>query len=64
MRVEPYYDRATLVDLTMHTVLENLVVGMLRVAIVLWFFLGNGRAALITAVTIPLALCLPSSAWW
>ena len=58
MRIEPYYDRATLVELTTHTVIENLIVGMLLVAIVLWFFLGHGRAALITAVNIPLALML------
>jgi cobalt-zinc-cadmium resistance protein CzcA len=58
MYVEPYYDRANLVELTTHTVIENLVIGMLLVAVVLWFFLGHGRAALITAVNIPLALML------
>ena len=42
--------------LTTHTVLENLVVGMLLVTVVLWLFLGHARAALITAVNIPLAL--------
>ncbi len=56
MRIEPYYDRATLVRLTTHTVLENLVIGMVLVALVLWMFLGHGRAALITALNIPLAL--------
>ncbi len=56
MRIEPYYDRATLVRLTTHTVLENLVIGMVLVAVVLWLFLGHGRAALITALNIPLAL--------
>jgi cobalt-zinc-cadmium resistance protein CzcA len=56
MRIEPYYDRATLVRLTTHTVLENLVIGMVLVAVVLWMFLGHGRAALITALNIPLAL--------
>jgi cobalt-zinc-cadmium resistance protein CzcA len=58
MRIEPYYDRANLVKLTTHTVLENLVVGMILVAGVLWMFLGHGRAALITALNIPLALML------
>jgi cobalt-zinc-cadmium resistance protein CzcA len=56
MTIEPYYDRATLVKLTTHTVLENLLIGMILVAIVLWLFLGHGRAALITALNIPLAL--------
>ncbi len=54
--IEPVYDRADLVKLTTHTVMENLLVGMLLVSIVLWLFLGNFRAALITAINIPLAL--------
>jgi cobalt-zinc-cadmium resistance protein CzcA len=56
MDIEPIYDRADLVKLTTHTVLENLIVGMLLVSLVLWLFLGSGRAALITAINIPLAL--------
>jgi cobalt-zinc-cadmium resistance protein CzcA len=56
MQIEPFYDRAKLVRVTTHTVLENLVIGMLLVTLVLWLFLGNTRAALITAVNIPLAL--------
>src|SRR2546428_396397 len=56
MYIEPYYDRGTLTRLTTHTVLENLVVGMLLVSIVLWVFLGETRAAVLSAVNIPLAL--------
>jgi heavy metal efflux system protein len=56
MDIEPYYDRGALVHVTTHTVLENLLVGMALVTIVLLFFLGHARAALITAVNIPLAL--------
>ena len=55
-RVVPYYDRTTLVETTLHTVFENLSVGMALVFLVLLFFLGNLRAALIAAVNIPLAL--------
>src|SRR5262249_24560480 len=58
MDLEPYYDRAALVKLTTHTVLENLVVGMLLVTIVLWAFLGHTKAAIITAINIPLALMI------
>ncbi len=58
MVLVPFYDRATLVQLTTHTVLENLVVGMLLVTLVLWLFLGHTKAALLTAVNIPLALFL------
>ncbi len=56
MDIEPYYDRGALVHLTTHTVLENLLVGMALVTVVLLLFLGHGRAALITAINIPLAL--------
>ena len=58
MHIEPYYDRADLVKLTTHTVLENLIIGMVLVAVVLWLFLGQWRAALITALNIPLALMI------
>jgi cobalt-zinc-cadmium resistance protein CzcA len=54
--IEPVYDRADLVKLTTHTVMENLLVGMILVSLVLWLFLGSARAALITAVNLPLAL--------
>jgi cobalt-zinc-cadmium resistance protein CzcA len=56
MDITPYYDRGNLVKLTTHTVLENLLVGMLLVSVVLFLFLGHARAALITAFNIPLAL--------
>jgi cobalt-zinc-cadmium resistance protein CzcA len=56
MDIVPYYDRGNLVALTTHTVLENLIVGMLLVSIVLFLFLGHTRAAIITALNIPLAL--------
>ncbi|HLI79626.1 MAG TPA: CusA/CzcA family heavy metal efflux RND transporter, partial [Candidatus Binataceae bacterium] len=56
-KIVPYYDRTTLVDTTLHTVLENLTIGMVLVFVVLMFFLANLRAALIAAINIPLALC-------
>ncbi|HEY2511130.1 MAG TPA: efflux RND transporter permease subunit, partial [Polyangiaceae bacterium] len=58
MDIVPYYDRSALVKLTTHTVIENLLVGMLLVTVMLWMFLGHTRAALITAVNIPLALMM------
>jgi cobalt-zinc-cadmium resistance protein CzcA len=58
MELVPFYDRERLVHLTTHTVIENLLVGMLLVTLVLWAFLGHTRAALITAVNIPLALMI------
>jgi cobalt-zinc-cadmium resistance protein CzcA len=56
MKVVPYYDRGALVKVTTHTVIENLAIGMALVALVLLLFLGNARAALITALNVPLAL--------
>ncbi len=58
MTATPYYDRGHLVSLTTHTVLENLLIGMALVAVILVLFLGNIRAALITALNIPLALLI------
>jgi cobalt-zinc-cadmium resistance protein CzcA len=54
--IVPYYDRGALVNVTTHTVIENLLMGMALVVIVLLLFLGNIRAALVTALNIPLAL--------
>jgi heavy metal efflux system protein len=56
MEIVTYYDRTRLVQITTHTVLENLLLGMVLVSLVLWAFLGHVRAALITAINIPLAL--------
>ena len=58
MDIEPYYDRGTLVALTTHTVMENLLIGMILVAVVLLLFLGHVRAAIITAINIPMALLI------
>ncbi len=56
VRVRPYYDRSDLVRVTTGTVEGNLLRGMILVLIVLIFFLVSVRAAVITALTIPLAL--------
>ena len=58
MEIEPYYDRGHLVALTTHTVIENLLVGMGLVTVVLFLFLGNTRASIITALNIPIALLI------
>jgi cobalt-zinc-cadmium resistance protein CzcA len=56
VKVRPYYDRSDLVNVTTETVEWNLVRGMVLVLIVLIFFLVSIRAAVITALTVPLAL--------
>ncbi len=56
VKVHPFYDRSDLVRVTTDTVEKNLIRGMILVLIVLMFFLVNVRAAVIVALTIPLAL--------
>src|SRR5215467_11197509 len=56
VKVRPYYDRSDLVRVTTDSVEWNLIRGMVLVLLVLIFFLVSFRAALITALTIPLAL--------
>jgi len=53
---EAVYDRTTLVDKTLKTVQKNLFEGALLVIVVLFLLLGNIRAALITALVIPLSM--------
>ena len=52
------YDRTTLVNRTISTVQKNLFEGALLVIVVLFALLGNLRAALITALVIPLSMLL------
>jgi cobalt-zinc-cadmium resistance protein CzcA len=56
-QIVPYYDRTGLVYNTLHTVLENLWLGMVLVFLVLLFFLSNLRTVIIAAINIPLAMC-------
>jgi heavy metal efflux system protein len=56
VKIRPYYDRSDLVRVTTDTVEGNLLRGMILVLLVLIFFLVSVRAAVITALTIPLAL--------
>ncbi|MGD0737149.1 MAG: CusA/CzcA family heavy metal efflux RND transporter [Terracidiphilus sp.] len=58
--VVPFLDRSDLVHLTTHTVLHNLIEGIILVSIILFFFLGNVRGAIIVAITIPFALLFAS----
>ncbi|HZX65661.1 MAG TPA: efflux RND transporter permease subunit, partial [Myxococcales bacterium] len=56
VHIEPFYDRAELVDRTIRTALRNLGEGALLVVIVLFLLLGSMRAGLIVATAIPLAM--------
>src|SRR5581483_12527380 len=54
--VVPFYDRSNLVNRTIHTVGKNLIEGALLVILVLFVLLGDVRAGLVVAITIPLSL--------
>jgi cobalt-zinc-cadmium resistance protein CzcA len=56
VKLVPYYDRTTLVNVTTHTVLHNLIFGVLLVFLIQWIFLGDLRSAIIVGANIPFAL--------
>ena len=55
-KLDCFYDRTKLINLTTETVRENLLLGMSLVIVILLMFLSNIRTALIVAINIPLAL--------
>ena len=56
VKVVPFYDRSSLIAITTHTVLHNLIFGCLLVFLIQWIFLGNLRSAIIVGLNIPFAL--------
>ncbi len=51
-----YYDRSSLIGVTTHTVLDNLIFGCVLVFLIQWVFLGDLRSALLVGINIPFAL--------
>ena len=56
IKIKTFYDRTALIHTTVETVRDILISGMVLVFVILYFFLGHFRAALIVALTIPLSL--------
>ncbi len=56
VHIERIYDRSELIQLTTHTVLHNMLVGIGLIFILQWLFLGDFCTALIVSMTIPFAL--------
>jgi len=56
VKITPFYDRTSLINHTVHTVTENMILGAILVVAILIIFLRNWRAALIVAAIIPLSL--------
>jgi cobalt-zinc-cadmium resistance protein CzcA len=58
VHIEPFYDRGDLVAVTVRTVLNNMLFGVVLIFFIQWMFLGDLRSALIVSATIPAALFL------
>jgi heavy metal efflux system protein len=56
VKVVPFYDRGSLIGVTTHTVLHNLIFGCILVFLIQWVFLGDLRSAIIVGINIPFAL--------
>ncbi len=55
-RIIPYYDRSDLIEYATHTVLHNLIEGILLVTLLVSVFMFNWRTTLIVSIIIPMAL--------
>jgi cobalt-zinc-cadmium resistance protein CzcA len=58
IKIIPYYERWELITTVIKKVLETASSGVLLVALALFLFLGNLRAAIITALVIPISLAI------
>ena len=56
VHIEKIYDRTDLINVTTHTVLHNMVMGIVLIFAIQWMFLGDFRSALAVSATIPFAL--------
>ena len=56
VQMVPFYDRTSLIQVTTHTVIHNLLFGVLLVFLIQWIFLGDLRSAIIVSANIPFAL--------
>ncbi|MHB1698618.1 MAG: efflux RND transporter permease subunit [Acidobacteriaceae bacterium] len=58
VKLVPFYDQSEVIDRTIETVRRNLLEGFVLVTVILFLFLRNIRAALITASIIPLSMLI------
>lgn len=56
VQIKTFYDRSVLIQTTIETVLDILISGIVLVFVILYVFLGHFRAAVIVALTVPMAL--------
>src|SRR5438552_9722792 len=58
VKIRPFYDQSSVIDGTIRTVEKNLFEGFILVTIILLLFLGNVRAAVVTAAIIPMSMLI------
>ena len=56
VQIRSYYNRRDLISLTTHTVLHNVIFGIILIFFIQYVFLGDLRSAIIVSATIPVAL--------
>jgi len=56
VKMETFYDRDVLMDYTTHTVLHNVLEGILLVTVIVFFFMANWRTTVIVSAIVPLSL--------
>jgi cobalt-zinc-cadmium resistance protein CzcA len=56
VKLRTFYDRETLVDFATHTVLHNMMEGIIFVTVIVFLFMADWRTTLIVSLVIPLAL--------
>ena len=56
VKIETYYNRQELIDFASHTVIHNLIEGIILVTLIVFLFMAEWRTTLIVSIIIPLAL--------
>ena len=56
VKMETFYDRDVLMDYTTHTVMHNVLEGIILVTVIVFLFMANWRTTVIVSVIVPLAL--------
>lgn len=56
VKISPFYDRENLVDFATHTVMHNMLEGIIFVTLIVFLFMADWRTTLIVSLIIPLAL--------
>ncbi len=56
VKMETFYDRDRLMDFTTHTVMHNVLEGIILVTVIVFLFMANWRTTVIVSIIVPLAL--------